>query len=140
MDIINPFEELVVFGKKLPLEPVSSTRIGALLRTGKHLGHGQDLGHFRGTKSGGRAGHLERYTTSPRGLKSGPFKKGLFPVAAKGTVQNSLNLISKIPKPTGIPRTVTTTPLLSQAANKAKAVGRVTNSNIPHAAKTGNRL
>jgi hypothetical protein len=137
MDIINPFEELVVFGKRLPLEPMSSTVIGALHPTGKHVGHGQDLGHFRGPKSGGKAGHLERYTTKVRGLRQGPFKKGLVPVAAKGTVQNSLNLISKIPKPTTVPNTVTTSPRLANAAAKA---GTITNSNIPHAAKQGNRL
>lgn len=74
MDIVNPFEELVVFGKKLPLEPVSSTIIGALRPTGRHLGHANDLGHFTGGTQGGPATRLERYTTSPKGLRQGPFK------------------------------------------------------------------
>ena len=126
MDIINPFEELVVFGKRLPLEPLSSTIIGALHPTGKHVGHGQDLGHFRGPKSGGRAGHLERYTTKVVGQRQGPFGKGLVPVAA---AKNAV---------------VATSPLLAQTAAKsavkANPAAAVTNSNIPHAAKVGTRL
>lgn len=74
MDIINPFEELVVFGKKLPLEPQSSTVIAALRPTGRHLGHGGDLTHVRGKASGGKQPQIERYTTSPKGLHEGPFK------------------------------------------------------------------
>lgn len=90
MNIINPFEEIVVFGKKLPLEPMSSTRIRALKPTGKHLGHGLDLTHVRGRASGGRATKLERYTTTPKGLRQGPFsgsslKNGSKLVEVKGS-------------------------------------------------------
>lgn len=90
MDIINPFEEIVVFGKRLPMEPQSSTRLRALKPTGKHLGHGLDLTHVRGRASGGRATKLERYTTSPKGLRQGPFsgsslKNGSKLLEVKGT-------------------------------------------------------
>ena len=74
MELNNPFTDLIFFSKALPMEPTSSTVIGALRRTGKHLGHGQDLTHVRGRASGGRKPSIERYTTSPRGLKMGPFK------------------------------------------------------------------
>ena len=74
MELNNPFTDLVFFGKSLPMEPTSSTVIGTLHHTGGHLGHGQDLGHWTGKKEGGRKAGLERYTTSPRGQKMGPFK------------------------------------------------------------------
>ena len=74
MELNNPFTDLVFFSKALPMEPTSSTIIGALHPTGKHLGHGQSLGHWRGASSGGRKAGIERYTTSPRGQKMGPFK------------------------------------------------------------------
>lgn len=79
MDLFNPFTELDLFSKALPMEPTSSTTIGALRPTGAHLGHGLDLGHWRGKKEGGRKPGIERYTTSPKGLGQGPFKKGLYP-------------------------------------------------------------
>ena len=74
MELNNPFTDLVLFGKSLPMEPTSSTIIGALRPTGSHLGHANDLGHWRGRKEGGRKAGIERYTTSPRGQKMGPFK------------------------------------------------------------------
>ena len=73
MQLVNPFEEVVLFGKKLSMEPESSTTIGALRPTGKHVGHANDLVRVRGKASGGKATRLERYTTSPKGLKQGPF-------------------------------------------------------------------
>lgn len=64
MDLINPFEEVVVFGKAYPVAwPVASaTQLKALVPTGKHVGHGLRLSHTRIAGGGGKATRLERYT------------------------------------------------------------------------------
>ena len=75
--LINPFEDVVVFGKayKTSFFPQSSSRAAALVPTGKHLGHGNRLGHFRGTGVSPQGTGLRRYTTKTVGLRQGPFGK-----------------------------------------------------------------
>ena len=74
-NLINPFEDVVVFGKayKTSFFPQSSSRSAALVPTGKHLGHGNRLGHFRGTGVSPQGTGLRKYTTNVVGLKQGPF-------------------------------------------------------------------
>ena len=78
MELINPFEETVVFGKayRTPADATSSRVVPALRPTGRHLGHGLDLKHV--TNSGGGGGpatRLERYKGKGKGLRQGPFGK-----------------------------------------------------------------
>lgn len=78
MDLVNPFEEHIVFGKRYPVAypPQHSTIIRALVPTGRHVGHGNDLGHFRGKGAhGGRLVGLERYTAQGGKASVGPFGK-----------------------------------------------------------------
>jgi hypothetical protein len=77
-NLVNPYEEVVVFGKAYPVAlPVSSaTTIRALVPTGSHVGHGNDLKVVRNSRGhGGRRAGLEHYTAKPKGLKQGPFGK-----------------------------------------------------------------
>jgi hypothetical protein len=162
MDIINPFEELVVFGKAFPLEPTGSTALAALRPTGRHLGHGGDLTYVRGKASGGKQPQIERYTTSPKGLREGPFhgtvkqprtkvlrvtgsgkgfRTGPFGKAFtaapsralnRGGVSRSLQAIADIPKPTLKPTGKSWKQPIAGAVKK--------NSNIPSGASQGSRL
>jgi hypothetical protein len=161
MDLINPFEEVVVFGKALPLEPMSSTPLRALVPTGKHVGHANRLVRVTGRASGGKAtrlerytnGHgggkatrLERYTTSPHGLKQGPFGKAMnVPIFAR--LMASQN---------GAPQTARRVVHLwdsegfraKNAVSQAKTTGKLRsaalrnnpNSKIPDGARAGRRL
>lgn len=77
-NLVNPFEEVVVFGKAYPVAlPVPGARtVRALVPTGRHVGHANDLKVVRRSGSGGRSTKLEIYRHSPRGLRQGPFGKG----------------------------------------------------------------
>ena len=166
MDIINPFEELVVFGKKLPLEPQRSTIIAALRPTGRHVSHANDLTHVRGVASGGAATKLERYTTSVRGLHPGPFKgsvsqprtklvevKGSGKGFGTGPFRKSLSTAIgdaasglkklKPAAPVKVPGKVPLPPSASLQPTRsigALPLGKSVNSNIPSGASKGGRL
>jgi hypothetical protein len=59
MDLINPFEP---FGKAATWPPQSSTRLRALVPTGAHVGHANDLSVTHNSRGGGgRATALEVY-------------------------------------------------------------------------------
>jgi hypothetical protein len=108
MDLVNPFEEVVVFGKAYPVAwpAQGASGVKALLPTGRHVAHGNDLKHVHNSRgSGGPATRLEHYRNSkggggrasrlvhhgsrksgqpkalerthhtPRGFRTGPFKK-----------------------------------------------------------------
>jgi hypothetical protein len=76
-NLINPFEEVVVFGKAYPaVYPFSAAKsIGALHPTGSHVGHGNKLVHITGKATSPQGTGLRRYTTKPTGLRVGPFGK-----------------------------------------------------------------
>src|SRR5690242_15589057 len=61
--LVNPFEEVVAFGKAYPVAlPVPrATRVRALLPTGGHVSHANDLKVIRRNGKGGPATKLERY-------------------------------------------------------------------------------
>ena len=166
MDIINPFEELVVFGKKLPLEPTSSTVIRALRPTGRHVSHANALTHVRGRADGGPATRLEHYTTTPKGLREGPFsgsvsqpKTKLLEVKGSGkgfrtgpfkkslaTTLGSRTLVGRgVLKPVKIASKVPAGP--SASLKPTRSIGALPigkgmrrNSNIPSGARRGGRL
>ena len=80
MDLINPFEDVVVFGKAYRnVWPVESAQtIAAIVPTGRHVSHANDLSVTRNSRGGGgRATRLEVYRGKKRGLRQGPFGKGL---------------------------------------------------------------
>lgn len=110
MDLVNPFTEQVIFGKAFPRNVTSGTNVRvlrALVPTGRHVGHAQDLKHVSGPRSGGRAHALERY----RGSHAGGVGKALAfaptGMAAKAStgngVKRGLGLIAAIPKPKKVP-------------------------------------
>lgn len=79
-NLINPFEEVVVFGKAYPVAlPVShATTIRALVPTGGHVGHGNALKHVHNSSGGGgRATKLERYTGKGTKKAGSPVAKGI---------------------------------------------------------------
>ena len=138
LDLVNPFEEVVAFGKAYPLNTVSGTnvrRIRALVPTGRHVGRANALTHVTNSSGGGgrNATRLERYTTKPRGQRSGPFGKAAgFGGAAsrqfaagvsKPSVKNGIRMIQDMPKLKTLP---------------AAATRR--NSNIPDGARRGSSL
>lgn len=73
LDLINPFEEVVVFGKRFSVvDTTQNVRvIRALVPTGPHIGHGNDLKVVHGPRSGGRKAGLERYTGGHGGGRHG---------------------------------------------------------------------
>lgn len=77
--LINPFEEVIVFGKAYTVvEPIPrSTRIRALVPTGGHVGHGNALGHYRGGGPAITRTQLQTYNGNGKGLRQGPFGKAL---------------------------------------------------------------
>lgn len=122
--LVNPFEEVVVFGKALPLDPVSSTRLRALVPTGKHIGHGNALTHVHNSGGkGGKATRLQRYTTTPRGQRQGPFSK---------SVADGLKMVAAQAKPSRVP-VAAPTPLRVRVAR-----GKL--SQVSNGSKTGTRL
>lgn len=143
-NLINPFEEVVVFGKAYPVvwPAQGSTRVAALVPTGKNVGTANNLGHWKGRATGGPATKLERYTTKPRGQRQGPFGK-----AAAPSVQNGLKLIAGAPKatlPSG--RGAATVPSARikprpSVQNGLRMVRDMkVNSNMPDGARAGGRL
>jgi hypothetical protein len=67
LDLVNPFEEVVVFGKAYSLQNVTTGTnvrvLRAMMPTGKHIGTGQNLVHVHNSKArGGPATKLEHYT------------------------------------------------------------------------------
>lgn len=95
MDLINPFEEPMSFGKAATTPPQSSTTIRALVPTGRHVGHGQDLTHVRGPKSPASGTLLEHY----RGKKT---KQVVQPVGK--SAKRSLEEILERYRPTSVPK------------------------------------
>lgn len=79
MQLVNPYEETVVFGKAYPVAwpPPGATRIRALVPTGSHVGHANALhiAHGKGSH-GGPATKLERYSKAAGFLMRGPLREG----------------------------------------------------------------
>jgi len=135
--LINPFTEVVVFGKALPLDPQASTVIRALVPTGRHIGHGNDLVRGTGRRKGGPATRLELYRGSTPALRTGPFGK------------------SDVLKAFGAPKTARRVQMIwespafkenngRRALGVSRLRGRVVaneiNSKIPSGARKGKRL
>ena len=76
---INPFEEVVVFGKAYTVVSETNVRYtGSLVHTGKHVGHGQRLTEVKNSSGGGgKATKLERYAGGHSSQRVGPFGKSL---------------------------------------------------------------
>jgi hypothetical protein len=117
MTLINPFEEVVVFGKAYSLLDVKHgtdvRNVAALLPTGRHVGTANALVRVTGPRSGGPATKLERYS--------------------KASVEQGLKMIAAAPKPTKVAAQTfsTKTPRLGAlAARKANAVGNAARSNV----------
>lgn len=91
MTLVNPFEEVVVFGKAHHLASSFGTDVRvlrALVPTGGHVADANRLTHVSGPNSGGPATALERYTRGRVG---------------KASVGEGLKMIGNIPKPKGVP-------------------------------------
>lgn len=148
-NLVNPFEEVVAFGKayKVALPVPGAKVIRALVPTGGHVGHGNDLKVVRRAARGGRnATKLEVYRHTPRGQRPGPFGKAFampgslrsvkFGAKAKATVdpnaqvQRSLALASN-PKVGNVSRV---------APQRFAAPTPRINSNIPDGARAGRKL
>lgn len=80
-NLINPFEEVVVFGKAYSVVKADGMPESTHVRSGspkthigRHVGHGQKLGHFVNSKGGGgKKSGLERYTGKHASQRVGPF-------------------------------------------------------------------
>jgi hypothetical protein len=67
MSLVNPFEQVVVFGKaySLPADPASGTNVrvvSALKPTGRSVGTANNLVHVSNSKGRGGPTRLERFT------------------------------------------------------------------------------
>lgn len=100
MDLINPFESV---SKATPFLPTSSTRLRALVKTGAHLGHGQDLKVVRRSGGGGRKAGLEHYSKS---------------------VARGLQMVSRQAAPTAIPKTGKTASRVQRANHMMDSTDR----------------
>ena len=137
MDLINPFDEVEVFGKAYPVAwPVqSATPVAAV--TPRAKGHGLRLVRVKNSSGGGgKATRLEHYKIKPRGLRQGPFSKGSvseglrMAAGAKGVIPvGERNAIV----PTGTGR-LGGRQLIGRLRNKP------VNSSIPTASKSGRRI
>lgn len=139
-NLVNPFEEVVVFGKAYPVAlPVpSSTTIRALVPTGGHVGHGNDLKVVRNRKGkGGRATKLEHYRGGHAKQGMGPFGKAALPLPNPGgpSVANGLSMIANQAKPSRVPMAGQTPKRVRVARARMKV-----NSNIPDGARQGRSL
>lgn len=133
-NLVNPFEEVVVFGKAYPVAlPVPGAKvIRALVPTGSHVGHGNDLKVVRNGKGkGGRRAGLEHYTAKTKGHRMGPFGKA----AGGNSVANGLKMISELPKVTTVPKPPPTPGRVRIARGKAYR-----NSSAPDAGRVGRSL
>lgn len=95
MDLLNPFEERVLFGKAYPLAPEFGSNVRvlrALVPTGRNLGHGLDLKHVSGPRSGGPATRLERY----RGKHTGGVGKAFGLTRAGKQAKGAANAVRQI--------------------------------------------
>jgi hypothetical protein len=73
-NLINPFEEVVVFGKAYPVKDVTNVRAGSpKTHTGRGVGHGQKLHEVKHKGGGGRRVGLERYQGGHSSGRVGPF-------------------------------------------------------------------
>jgi hypothetical protein len=122
MELYNPFEDV---SKAATVPAQGAVIIRALVPTGNHIGHGQDLKRVTARTRGPRRPALEVY-----GRKS---IKGV----SKGSVQNGLKMIAEMPKATGIPRAPRTPGRVRIAQGKA-ALAR--NNGTPTGSTMGQRL
>lgn len=95
MELYNPFEPV---SKGIESPPV--TRLRALVPTGAHIGHGNDLHVTRHSGHGGPATALQVYRHKSRGHRQGPFGK-----AAGSGVARGLDSIARMKPPTRVPMT-----------------------------------
>lgn len=79
--LVNPFEEVVAFGKAYPVAlPVQrAVRVRALLPTGAHVSHVNDLHVIRHSGHGGRRAGLEHYSKGLFGRAAGKMPKFMGP-------------------------------------------------------------
>lgn len=127
-DLINPFEEFVAFGKAYPIAwpPQGAKVLTALVPTGKHVSHANDLSVTRNSSGGGgRATKLERYTRGR--VKKGSPTQGLFMAAGQKGAMPLRN-------PAG------TAPATSLRARLYNKRNKPFNSSIPTASKSGQRI
>lgn len=122
-NLINPFEEVVVFGKAYPVVGVTNVRSGSpKTHTGRGVGHGQRLTDIKNSKGKGGRTKLERYKGGHASGRVGPFGKAL----TTNGVPNALKLIAGIPKatkaPAGLHSNVLSDRLASVAAKKGSLV------------------
>lgn len=99
MDLVNPFESV---SKAQSFLPQTSTRLRALVKTGGHLGHGQDLKVVRRSGGGGRKAGLEHYSKS---------------------VGRGLGMISRMAPPSSVPATGRTASRVVRGNMKRAASG-----------------
>lgn len=132
MDLIDPTEETVVFGKAYPVAwpPPGSTPLRALVPTGAHVGHGNALKVVHNRRGGGgRASRLERYT-GKGGLKSvGPYGK------VGKSVADGLAMVAATPRATKVAQAKGTP--LSLRLKRGRAAR---NGSIPDGASSGRNL
>lgn len=145
-NLVNPFEEAVVFGKAYPVAVPAQRAVvlRALVPTGKHVGHGQALERYTGKKSGGRKAGVEHYRS--KGKRSSVHRAGGFGKAAP-SVQNGLRMIQQTPKgtlPTGRGPATSPSPRIQPRPSVKNGLRMVrdmkVNSNIPDGARRGSRL
>jgi hypothetical protein len=91
MDLVNPFEPV---GKAAATPPQSAKVIRALVPTGRHVGHGQDLKVARGPKSPASGTLLEHYRGKKTKQVPGPFGKSV----ERGLAQIAHYTPSAVPK------------------------------------------
>ena len=105
--LVNPFEEVVAFGKAYPVAlPVArAVRVRALLPTGGHVSHANDLKVYRGRRSGGPATKLEHYSKGDiqTGLKMAAGAKGVMPLRTPGGLKPTGALTSRLKVNSKIP-------------------------------------
>ncbi|HEY5787496.1 MAG TPA: hypothetical protein VIT65_22250 [Microlunatus sp.] len=103
LDLVDPFAEVVVFGKAYPVAwpPSSAKSVKALVPTGRHVSHANALHHTRNSGGGGgKATRLERYTGKKSGgkatsllhvskLEPGPRRRNTSPHSAIPTASKS---------------------------------------------------
>ena len=110
MTLINPFEEVVVFGKAhSTLETSWGTNvrvIAALVPTGRHVSHANALTHKHNSRGkGGRATRLQRYSKAltpgapARAIFGGPASKQMPAGLTRRGVKRGLQLATTPSKP-----------------------------------------
>lgn len=121
MDLVNPFESV---SKAQSFLPQTSTRLRALVRTGGHLGHGQDLKVVRRSGGGGRKAGLEHYGRR----------------VAKGSAAEGLGMVARMAPPSSVPKTGKTASRVVRGNMMRTAKGRTTGLNFGDAGSRGNRI